>query len=160
MATTDTPAQAQQGRRIIIDTDPGIDDAAAIFMALGSPELQVEALTTVFGNAPVSQSTQNALRILEASQRPAIPVYEGVGKPFNSTEPAFSAHVHGTDGFGDVSWPLPTTSPQQRNAVVELIDRVLAAPGEITVLALGRLTNLDLAISIDPQVAQPYKPLL
>jgi inosine-uridine nucleoside N-ribohydrolase len=160
MATTHTPPQAKQDRRVIIDTDPGIDDAAAILMALGSPELRVETLTTVFGNAPVAQSTLNALRILEAADRTDIPVYEGVGKPFNSTEPAFAAHVHGTDGFGDVSWPLPTTLSQRRNAVVELIDRVLATPGELTVLALGRLTNLALAISVEPQVATALQAII
>src|SRR5262245_33992507 len=66
-----------QGTRVMIDTDPGIDDAAAILMGLGSPKLQVEALTTVFGNAVVTQSTANALRLLEAAGRPEIPVYEG-----------------------------------------------------------------------------------
>jgi inosine-uridine nucleoside N-ribohydrolase len=160
MAATDTPSQAQQGRRVIIDTDPGIDDAAAIFMALGSPEIRVEALTTVFGNASVAQSTLNALRILEAAARTDIPVYEGVGKPFNFTEPVFSAQVHGTDGFGDASWPLPTTLPQRRHAVVELIDRVLAAPGEITILALGRLTNLALAISVETRLATALQTIM
>jgi inosine-uridine nucleoside N-ribohydrolase len=160
MAAADTASHANQGRRVIIDTDPGIDDAAAILMALGSPELRVETLTTVFGNAPVAQSTLNALRILEAADRTDISVYEGVGKPFNAMEPAFFAHVHGTDGFGDVSCPLPTTSPQQRHAVIELIDRVLAAPGEITILALGRLTNLALAISVEPRVATALQAII
>ena len=70
-------------KRVIIDTDPGIDDAAAIFLALGSPELQVDALTTVFGNTAVEQCTVNALRILEAAGRADIPVYQGSGRPFN-----------------------------------------------------------------------------
>jgi inosine-uridine nucleoside N-ribohydrolase len=149
-----------QATRIIIDTDPGIDDAAAILMGLGSPEVRVEALTTVFGNASVTQSTVNALRLLEAARRTDIPVYQGVGKCYNFTEPMYASQVHGTDGFGNVSWTLPKTPPQRRHAVLELIDRILGAPGEITVVALGRLTNLALAISLEPQVATALRSLI
>jgi inosine-uridine nucleoside N-ribohydrolase len=149
-----------QAIRIMIDTDPGIDDVAAILMGLGSQELQVEALTTVFGNASVTQSTINALRLLEAASRTNIPVYQGVGKCYNYTEPTYTAHVHGTDGFGDIAWRQPTTPPQRRHAVLEFIDRVLSAPGEITVVALGRLTNLALAICVEPQVATALRSLI
>ena len=68
-------------KRVIIDTDPGVDDAAAIFLALASPELSVEGLTTVYGNGPVEASTDNARRILHAAGRADIPIYQGVGKP-------------------------------------------------------------------------------
>lgn len=144
-------------QRVVIDTDPGIDDAAAILMAVGSQELRVEALTTVFGNASVGQSTVNALRLLEAAGRTDIPVYQGAGRCYNFTEPTYTAQVHGSDGFGDVAWPLPTTPPQRRHAALELIDRALGAPGEITVVALGRLTNLALAISLEPRVASALR---
>ncbi len=160
MVSSGTIFPGLQPIRVIIDTDPGIDDAAAILMGLGSQELRVEALTTVFGNASVTQSTVNALRLLEAAGRPDIPVYRGVGKCYNFTEPTYAAQVHGTDGFGDVLWPLPKTPPQRRHAVLELIDRVLGAPGEITVVALGRLTNVALAISIEPQVATALRSLI
>jgi len=153
MVSSGPASPGGQATRIIIDTDPGIDDAAAILMGLGSPELQVEALTTVFGNASVTQSTVNALRLLEAARRTDIPLYQGVGKCYNFTEPTYAAQVHGSDGFGNVAWPLPTTPPPQRHAVLEIIERVLSAPGDITVVALGRLTNLALAISIEPRVA-------
>jgi inosine-uridine nucleoside N-ribohydrolase len=146
--------------RVIIDTDPGIDDVAAILMAIGSHELQMEALTTVFGNASVSQSTVNALRLLEAAGRTDIPVYQGVGRCLNFTEPVYSAAVHGRDGFGDIAWPLPSTPPQRRHAVLELIERALGAPGEITVVALGRLTNLALAISLAPQIALALRRII
>jgi inosine-uridine nucleoside N-ribohydrolase len=149
-----------QTTRVVIDTDPGIDDAAAILLAIASRELRVEALTTVYGNAFVTQSTMNALRLLEAADRREIPVYQGVGKCYNYTEPTYTAQVHGSDGFGDVACPLPTISPQRRHAVLELIDRVLGAPGEITVVALGRLTNLALAISVEPQVATALRQLI
>jgi inosine-uridine nucleoside N-ribohydrolase len=160
MVSSGTIFPGVQAIRVIIDTDPGIDDAAAILMGLGSPELRVEALTTVFGNASVAHSTVNALRLLEAARRTDIPVYQGVGKCYNFTEPTYAPQVHGSDGFGDVPWPLPKTPPQRRHAVPELIDRVLGAPGEITVVALGRLTNLALAISIEPQVATALRSLI
>jgi pyrimidine-specific ribonucleoside hydrolase len=149
-----------QATRVIVDTDPGIDDVAAILMGLGSQELRVEALTTIFGNASVTQSTVNALRLLEAAGRPDIPVYQGMGKCYNFTEPTNTAQLHGVDGFGDIAWPLPITPPQRRHAVLEIIDRVLGARGEITVVALGRLTNLALAISIEPQVASALHSLI
>jgi inosine-uridine nucleoside N-ribohydrolase len=160
MVSSGTIFPGVQATRVIIDTDPGIDDVAAILMGLGSQELQVEALTTIFGNASVTQSTVNALRILEAARRTDIPVYQGVGRCYNFTAPMHAAQIHGTDGFGDVAWPLPTTSPQRRHAVLEFIDRVLSRPGEITVVALGRLTNLALAISVEPQVATALRSLI
>jgi inosine-uridine nucleoside N-ribohydrolase len=160
MVSDDTIIPGVPATRVIIDTDPGIDDVAAILMALGSQEVQVEALTTVFGNTSVIQSTVNALRLLEAAGRTDIPVYQGVGKCYNFTEPTYTAQVHGADGFGDVAWPLPITPPQRRHAVLEIIDRVLGAPSEVTVLALGRLTNLALTISIEPQVATALQSLI
>ena len=96
-------------KRVIIDTDPGIDDAAAILMALGSQELNVEALTTVFGNTPVENCTVNALRIVEAANRADIPVFQGASRPYNCTEPAFAAAIHGVDGLGDAGLPTPST---------------------------------------------------
>jgi inosine-uridine nucleoside N-ribohydrolase len=160
MVSSSTVFPGVQAARVMIDTDPGIDDVAAILMGLGSWELRVEALTTVFGNASVMQSTVNALRLLEVAGRTDIPVYQGVGRCYNFTEPTYAAQVHGSDGFGDVPWPLPTTPPQRRHAVLELIDRVLGAPGEITVVALGRLTNLALAISVEPQLATALRSLI
>lgn len=147
-------------KRVIIDTDPGIDDAAAILMALGSPELRVEAMTTVFGNTPVENCTVNALRILEAANCPEIPVYQGAGRPFSFAEPQFAAQVHGDDGLGNAGLPLPLLKPQKRNAILEIIDRVMQAPGEITVLCIGRLTNLALAISVEPKVASAVREVI
>ena len=141
-------------KRVIIDTDPGIDDAAAILFALASPELRVEALTTVFGNVSVEQCTTNALTILEAARRTDVPVHRGAGRPFGLGEPQFSAHIHGGDGLGDAGLPEPDTEAQSRPGAFEIVERVLASPGEITLVALGRLTNLALAISVEPRVAE------
>ena len=140
-------------RRVIIDTDPGIDDFAAILLALNSPELKVEALTTVFGNVSVDQCTTNALRILEAAGRRAIPVYRGSSRPFGMDEPRYAQYIHGADGLGDAGLREPTLEPQSQNAVFEIVERVLKSPGEISFIALGRLTNLALAINVEPRVA-------
>jgi len=147
-------------KRVIIDTDPGIDDAAAILMALGSPEIQIDAITTIFGNTPVENCTTNTLRILEAANRTDIPVYQGASRQFNFTVPASASHIHGSDGFGDTGLPLPEIKPQSGNAILEIIDRATSAPGEITFVAIGRLTNLALAISVEPQVADALKEVV
>ena len=143
-----------QVKRVIIDADPGIDDMAAILMALASDKLQVEAITTVFGNASVEQCTVNTLRILEAAARADIPVYQGVGRTLTYHEPFYSPHIHGDDGIGNIDWPMPTTKAQEQHGVPELIDRVLASPGEITLMAIGRQTNVALAASIEPRFAE------
>jgi len=147
-------------RRLIIDTDPGIDDAAAILMALGSPEVQVEALTTVFGNTPVQRCTINALRILEVAGRADIPVFQGSARPYDFGEPAFAASIHGKDGLGDAGLPEPSAKAQARAAVLEIVERVMASPGEITIAAIGRLTNVALAISVEPRVADAVQEIV
>jgi inosine-uridine nucleoside N-ribohydrolase len=153
--------RAMEGKkRVIIDTDPGIDDAAALLMALGSRELQVDAITTVFGNASVEKCTTNALRILEAAKRPEIPVYQGVGRTFNFYEPEFAGHIHGDDGLGQCGLPMPGLKPQEKNAVLEIIERVLASPGEVTLVCLGRLTNLALAIGVEPRIARAIREVI
>ena len=143
-------------KRVIIDTDPGIDDAAALFLALASPELSVEAITTVYGNGPVEISTQNTLRILDAAGCLEIPVYQGAARPLlRQPIPGWASQVHGADALGNTDFPLPVgPSPVAgRPAALEIIERVMASPGEIIVLALGRMTNLALAISLEPGLA-------
>ena len=147
-------------KRVIIDTDPGIDDTAALLLAFGSPELRIEALTTIFGNVSLEQCTRNALIILEAAGRPDIPVYPGVSRAFGLGDPPLAPHIHGSDGLGDTNPPAPTIEPQPTNAVFEIVRRVLDSPGELTFIALGRLTNLALAINIAPQVADSLKEVV
>lgn len=147
-------------KRVIIDTDPGIDDTAALLFAFGSPELEIEALTTIFGNVSLEQCTCNALTILEAAGRTEIPVYEGVSRSFGLGDPPYAPYIHGSDGLGDTNMPPPEIRPQTQNAVFEIIARVLASPGELTFIALGRLTNLALAVNIAPQVAESLKEVV
>jgi inosine-uridine nucleoside N-ribohydrolase len=146
-------------KHVIIDTDPGIDDTAAIFLALASPELSVDALTTVYGNGSIEACTRNALTILETAGRRDIPVYQGVSKPLLGT-PLYAPHVHGSDALGEAGIPPPTSIPQARHAVHEMIERVLALPGEITLIALGPLTNIALALSLEPCMANALAELI
>ena len=147
-------------KRVIIDTDPGIDDTAAIFFALTSGALQVEMLTTVLGNVDVEQATRNALTILEVAGRPDIPVYRGAGRPLNGDTPTYSPRIHGRNGLGDVELEPPRTSPGQGRGAERLVEAVMAAPGEITVLAIGPLTNVALALSLEPRVAGALDQLI
>lgn len=143
-----------QARRIIIDTDPGIDDAMAIFYALESPELEVLGLTTVFGNAHVEVCTTNALQLLEIAGRTDIAVAQGAGKPLVAEYRGPVAFVHGTDGQGDVFLAPPTTTPVDVDAARFIIDTVMASPGEITLVPLGPLTNIALAMILEPTLTQ------
>ena len=142
--------------RIIIDTDPGIDDAMAIVYALASPELDVIGLTTVFGNAHVEICTTNALRILEVAGRPDIPVAQGAGRPLASAYRGPATHVHGVNGLADV--PLPDASRDAHaldlDAAHFIIEQVMSAPGEITLVPIGPLTNIALAILLRPDLPQ------
>ena len=161
---------------VIIDTDPGIDDAAALLLALASPELEVVALTTIYGNASVKSCTANALNLLRVAGREDIPVYRGVGKPLlrPATE-GWASHIHGPDGLGAIvenldrylgsntaaggriADPAPVAGKHAAQAIVET---VMAAPGEITVLALGRMTNVALALALEPAVAGAVREIV
>jgi inosine-uridine nucleoside N-ribohydrolase len=140
-------------RRIIIDTDPGIDDAMAIFYALASPELEVVALTTVFGNAHTPVCTENALRLLEIAERTDIPVAEGAHTPLAMSFRGPADFVHGVNGQGDAPMQPPSTTAVNDNAVELIVDRVMAAPGAITLVPLGPLTNIARAMQAEPRLA-------
>ena len=139
--------------RIIIDTDPGIDDAMAIFYALASPELDVVGLTTIFGNNTTEVCTANALRLLEIAARADIPVARGADRPLNQEYRGAVDFVHGTDGQGDVFLPPPVGAPIDEDAAHFIIRSVMAAPGEITLVPIGPLTNIALAMLIEPRLA-------
>lgn len=151
-------------RRVIIDTDPGIDDALALILALQSPELCVDAITTVSGNVHVDLATQNALTVLglfPLERRPL--VAKGADRPL--ARPLSTAvHVHGDDGLGGLSrlrtaaghrrYPPASTALSPLDAVTCLLDRIRQAPGELTLVALGPLTNLAHALRRDASVVR------
>jgi purine nucleosidase len=145
-------------RRIIIDTDPGIDDALAILLALASPEVELEALTVVHGNSSLDQGVINALSVLELANATHVPVARGAQVPL--VKPLLLApETHGDSGIGYARLPAPSSKPDNRHAVHLLIDTVLASPGEITIVAIGPLTNIALAIRMEPRFVQAIKDL-
>lgn len=139
--------------RIILDTDPGIDDAMALFLALASPEIVLEAITTVSGNVDVEQTTRNALTLLQLAGRTEIPVARGCRYPLVRT-PVDAAYVHGQNGLGDIDLPPPQIQPVSQHAVDLIIEKVLQHPGEITLVPIGPLTNIALALRKEPRLAQ------
>lgn len=140
-------------RKIIIDTDPGQDDAFAIMVALGSPQdLEVLALTTVGGNVPVTRTAHNALQVAELSGRADLPVYAGCARPM--VKPLKTAeYVHGETGLDGCVLPDPSMPLQKQHAVNFLVDTLMSAPeGEITVCTLGPMTNLGMAMVMEPRI--------
>lgn len=142
------------GHRIIIDTDPGIDDAMAIFYALASPELEVLGLTTVYGNVDVGLATDNALRLLEIAGAAEIPVARGAARPLAQRYTGPVPFVHGDDGQGNVGLPPPNGTADRRRATEFIIETAAAAPGEVTLVTLGPVTNIALALIERPDLTE------
>jgi purine nucleosidase len=138
-------------RPLIIDTDPGIDDALAILLAAAAPELELKALTTVAGNVPLELTTANALKLLELAGRTAVPVYPGAQGPL-SRKPVV-AESHGLTGLDGADLPAPRGGAQARNGVDYLVETLGAvAPRSLILAAIGPLTNLALALQRAPGI--------
>jgi len=138
-------------RHFLIDTDTGSDDAVALVMALTNPEIRVEAITVVAGNVPLEQGVQNALYTVELTGA-NVPVYEGIGSPL--LRPHESAqHVHGSDGMGDIGLDVYGRTPAPEHATDVIQESINRYPGEITLVTLGPLTNVALALLRDPSLA-------
>ncbi len=152
-------ADEGRARRIILDTDPGIDDALALFLALASPEIKLEAITTVAGNVDVEHTTENALALLQLADRTDILVARGCNGPL-IREPVDAAYVHGQNGLGEVQLPKPRIQPVAQHAVDLIIDLVMAEPGAITLVAIGPLTNVALALRREPRLAQNVREVV
>jgi purine nucleosidase len=146
-------------QKIIFDTDLGIDDACAVLLALASPELSVEGLTMVHGNCALEQAAKNALSILELGHASQIPVARGCDVPLVKAS-LLAPETHGESGLGYAKLPEPQTQPVVQHAIDFLIQKILAAPGEITLVAIGPLTNLALAIRQEPRVVKAVKELI
>jgi len=138
---------------VIIDTDPGLDDALALLLALGSPEVDVVGVTTVVGNTTLANATTNALRILELAGRSDIPVAAGAARPLVREALRTAAYVHGTDGLGGLPLPPPRTRPAPGHAVDLIAARLLATAEPVTVVAIGPLTNIALLVATRPDAA-------
>jgi purine nucleosidase len=144
--------------RIVIDTDPGVDDAHAIMMALTFPDIQIEGITTVAGNVPLERTTANALTILDIYGED-IPVYSGCAEAILAHDEDAS-YVHGIDGLGNSNYPASKREIEQEHAVLALIRMANESPGEIILVAIGPLTNIALATRIDPTLPQKFKRLV
>ncbi len=138
-------------REIIIDCDPGIDDALALVFAHGSPGLRLRGVTTVAGNVPLEMTTANALRVADFIGIRDVPVVAGSAGPL--LRPGLDArHVHGSAGLGGALLPAPSSRAASGHAVDFLIETIGAAPGEITLIAIGPLTNIALAVRREPRL--------
>ncbi len=135
--------------RLIIDTDPGVDDAQAIAYALAHPDISVEGLTTVFGNASVDITTRNALQLLDVFDASEIPVAQGADQPLQIPRFASPDFVHGEDAMGDIGLPPPTNSVDPRSAAQFIVDSANELQGELTLVAIGPLTNIAAALQLD-----------
>lgn len=146
--------------RIIIDTDPGVDDALTFLLALASPEIQLEALTTVQGNVSVEKATRNALSVLEFLKADDIPVARGCSHPIVKSPHASGEAVHGSSGIGRTNLPDPASKPVEAHAIDYLIERFMAEPKQISLFAIGPLTNVALAIRKEPRLVDAVRELV
>lgn len=136
--------------KVIIDCDPGIDDALALMLALSSPELDILGITTVCGNVPPEKGAGNALRVLKFMKRLDVPVYTGAEKPL--TRKYVSAEdTHGKDGLGESNIP-PVNDVSPHMGAVDFITRTLSKTEKVSVIAIGPLTNIALALKKTPEV--------
>ena len=146
-------------KKILFDTDPGIDDSCAILLALASPELSLEGLSVVHGNCSLEQATTNALSILELANASHIPVARGCELPL--VQPSLLApETHGDTGLGYAKLPEPQRKPVIQHGSDFLIETILASPGEITLVAIAPLTNVALAIRKEPRIVEALKELI
>ncbi|GIL67298.1 hypothetical protein Vafri_20727, partial [Volvox africanus] len=157
-------AQRTLPRLLIIDTDPGVDDAMAILMAANSPEVQLLGITTVYGNVPTALATQNALRLLEMTGlSEGVIVAQGAARSLKAGTDMerIADFVHGADGFGDIGLPLPKSHYSSDHSAAEFIVRTVNThPGQVTILALAPLTNIAQALMLDPQLGDKWAELV
>ncbi len=138
---------------LVIDTDPGIDDALAILLALASPEVDLRLVTTVHGNVELAQTTENALRVLHLAGRSDVPVAAGARASLVHPQAERAGHVHGAAGLGGVDLPPSPAAVDPRPAVVALAELLTASAEPVTVAAIGPLTNLALLLGVYPDAA-------
>lgn len=145
--------------KIIIDTDPGIDDAMAIFYAALHPDIEIVGMTSVFGNVTSDIAARNAIVLAERAQQ-AIPVAKGADKPLVQTPNPVSDYVHGVEGFGEMPAQAISAQPVDEPAHEFICRLINENPGEITLCPIGPLTNIALALRHDPSIADKVKDVV
>ena len=149
-----------QPRKIIIDTDPGQDDAVAILLALASPEIDVLGITAVAGNVPVSLTAKNARKVCEVAGRPEVLVFAGCEKPMAHTL-ITAEHVHGVSGLDGIELPEPVMPLQKQHAVDFIIETLRAQPsGTVTLCPMGPLTNIATAFERAPDIMERVQEIV
>jgi inosine-uridine nucleoside N-ribohydrolase len=136
---------------IILDCDPGHDDAIALLLALASPEVELLGVTTVSGNQTLAKTTNNALRVLEFTGRTDVPVYAGADRPFIRPQEV-AAHVHGESGLDGPDLPQPTTAAREQHAVDFIAQQLRERDGNLTLVPTGPLTNIGLLFAQYPDL--------
>jgi inosine-uridine nucleoside N-ribohydrolase len=158
---TGEQSDPQRGKgpfRVIIDTDPGVDDALALLLAMRSPELKIEGITAVAGNVPLELTLPNALRMVEIAGRTDIPVAAGAKAPL-MRRLVTATYAHGENGCGAV-FPEPKIKPVSEPAAQFIRQVVRKYPGEVVLITLGPLTNVATALNTDPELAAMVKCLV
>ena len=140
-------------KKLLLDCDPGLDDALALLLAHGDPGLELVAVTTVGGNVSLANTTRNALELREYIGFTGVPVAAGAAGPL-LREAKNAAEVHGVGGLGDVILPAATLPIEQANAVDVIIETLRSSPGEIHLVAVGPMTNIALAIRQEPRIVE------
>ena len=140
-------------KKILLDCDPGLDDALALLLAHGDPNVELVGVTTVGGNVGLSRTTRNALALREYLHFEKVPVAAGAGQPL-SGEVREASHVHGESGLGSVVLSEPVLAADERHAVDFIIETLRATPGAIHLVATGPLTNIALALQKEPAIAR------
>src|SRR5438034_653406 len=153
------PTTAHGPFRVIIDTDPGVDDALALLLAMRSPELKIEAITPVAGNVPLELTLPNALRMVEIAGRTDIPVAAGAKAPL-VRRLVTAAYAHGENGLGGAVFPEPKTKPVADPAPEFIRQVVRKYPHEMTLITIGPLTNIATALNGDAELADMIKSLV
>lgn len=146
--------------RVVLDVDTGVDDALAILYALGREHIQLEALTTIYGNIDVGSATRNSLQLLELAGRSDIPVARGASRPLTQAFNGGAPHVHGENGFGGYNMPAPKTKAIDTWGPDLLIEMANRHPGEITVLAVSPMTNVAQALMKSPSIATKFRKIV
>ena len=146
--------------KVIYDTDPGVDDAMALYFALAHPAIELVGITTTFGNVTVEQAAINAL-YLTALAGKTVPVTQGVATPWCKPAEAPPTHIHGADGLGNLPARKPfNTRLDPRASAQFIVDMARAQPGEITLVAVGPLGNLSLALKLEPRLPQLLREVI
>jgi inosine-uridine nucleoside N-ribohydrolase len=144
--------------RVILDVDTGVDDALAIALAVNHPRVQLEAVLSVAGNVSLELTTRNTLKVLDWLGATSVPVFAGADRPLSGTV-CDASHWHGEDGLGGARLPDPARSANS-DAVAYFCDRLLAEPGDLTLVCTGPLTNLALALAREPRIVDSVREIV